>query len=133
MIQRIQSVYLLLSALSAGMAFLVPFALNPSGSLEMYAKDESIVLTIILLIILESLVCIFLFKKRKLQRFGCWLVVLLSLICVGYMAYLTELKLENWQLNFGALAPVLSLILALLAYIGITKDDKLIKSTDRLR
>ena len=72
------------------------------------------------------------------------MVVLTILATIGFIALMlakinelnntmpTEDK-GNGHYGIGAILPVFSLILLILALRGIIKDDKLVKSTDRLR
>lgn len=149
MIQRIQSVWLLLAVMINGMLFL------PSMSLYRYVVPTGItggqvkflsttnyfpLLIVAAVITLLPLVAIFMFKDRKRQK-G---MVLLSIIAgVGFIA-LMIMKIGNLRNGTppvaddsysipGALLPVLSLLFLILAHQGIRKDEKLIKSLDRLR
>ena len=155
MIQRIQSLYLSLIFLfslvfirgsylnftdKAGSVIKITFSsiVRDSGLQGITVIEELIpVAVIILLIPLLSLITIFLYKNRKLQmRFSAALIILIAAFILVSLYY-------SWFIitNFGAaLVPglkmvviVIILILAILAHIGIRKDDNLIKSYDRLR
>lgn len=153
MIQRIQSIYLLLSALFMGGLFLkqadllridttLPTSLSDmtyfnDKLLDIY--DQNLLMVFTALVILFSLVAIFLFRKRKIQitlsRVS-MLVVLLFLILVIYISYADLQSLfssTNITPGWGFALPFLSIILLVLAVRSIRKDDKLVKSMDRLR
>ena len=90
------------------------------------------------LLILMPLVTIFLYKNRSTQKNLIWLGILLDIVFVVMMYFQVEdLKTANLQSNItfklGAIFPVLYIILLVMAYNGIRKDQKLIKSVDRLR
>lgn len=138
MIQRIQSVWLLLATGLNAVTFRLPFAngdyiydkFNAVVDLNATSKIWITVLTI--LIGLLAFVTIFLFKNRKLQLRLCWLGILLTL---GLLAvyFLTRPEYLNgtisiWSVFYFAILPCF-----ILAAQGIRKDEKLIKSLDRLR
>ncbi len=147
MIQRIQSIYLFIAALLA--AFLGIY--NPhlwraklENSTYFYFSGQSNYgyFALTLVIILLSLVCIFLFKNRKLQY---RLTVLNLLLSIGWIV-LQYFLIDGKETTFiqkdmlasatylpAAFIPIPVIILLFLAARGIRKDEKLIKSLDRLR
>jgi peptidoglycan/LPS O-acetylase OafA/YrhL len=86
---------------------------------------------------LLALIAIFLFKRRKLQMRVTMLVLLLSfgtLILGAFYVIMFDRKINItviWQMK--AIFPLISAILAWLAYRSILKDDLMVKSYDRLR
>jgi glucan phosphoethanolaminetransferase (alkaline phosphatase superfamily) len=87
---------------------------------------------------LVALVSIFLYNNRKLQsKLVLALFVLAVVIYIGmYKAsYGIEYVSQNVQheVTVGAFVPVSILLLAFLAYRGINKDEKLVRSLDRIR
>ena len=136
MLQRIQTVYLFLAALSsAGLIFLLELWTNPAGE-SVYALDVLWLFSLFMLSAVISLVTIFLFKNRKLQFVLGRLNILLNLILLGLFVY--------WSLNIsgetqvsekgiGMLIPVISIVFLVLANKAIKKDEDLVKSVDRLR
>ena len=141
MIQRIQTVWLLLAAICAGLSFFIPFGLEfvsdmGTESVEgvgMNAQNNTLVLIIMADIILCSLIAIFSYKNRKVQKAFALIVILLSLAAMGYMVYAAEFAKENTSIRLGIISPILSMIFGFLGLNGIRKDDKLVKSLDRLR
>jgi len=157
MIQRIQSVYLFLAALLLGLTFIFPIAefIGDKDSLLLYVyKVVSLVpgspnvydimfilplLAIVSLAILFSVGTIFMYKNRsgqmKIIRFLMLLIAVM--IAVIFLYYYEILETASGAIpNFvqvGAFAPLLSFILLFLAYKGVMKDEKLIRSADRLR
>ncbi|MDP3002094.1 MAG: DUF4293 domain-containing protein [Bacteroidales bacterium] len=155
MIQRLQSLYLLLTTLLSLLFLNGSFLnfINKSGSVikvtfngivrdtggQGFELIEKLlpVSAFIILIPVFSLVTIFIFKNRKLQL---WLASLVIILIVGFIFVtifyswfvITEYGAEIVP-GFKMVIPVLILIFAILAYRGIRKDDRLIKSYDRLR
>lgn len=92
---------------------------------------------IVLIICILSFSAIFLFKKRKLQLRLVFIVILLTVVFIGitlyYLFWVTEKFQAELVPGFKMLIPLLILIFGILAFIGIKKDEKLVKSYDRLR
>jgi len=140
MIQRIQTIWLLLVAACASIAFFLPYGMvnNPAtGSLRtnkgILVQGDTTLLALTISLIAGALITIFLYKNRKLQKTLCLFILLESLICIGLMLLGTELNNRNGGIQLGVIAPGLAFVFAILAYVGIQKDDKLVKNLDRLR
>ena len=141
MIQRIQSLWLLLAAITLFLLFKFPFAgaKTQQGSLiELYAASSLMMFIVAILLGIASLVAIFLFKNRSSQKKLIWLGILLDIVLIVMMYYQMEGLKENTSLQgqtfkMGAIFPVLYIIFMIMAYSGIRRDEKLIKSVDRLR
>ena len=138
MIQRIQSIFLLLNAIVMGINFKLPFATSSNTAQTLFAdglynvNDNHIILGLVGLSIVLSLIIMFLFKNRKLQL----KLSLVSFIVIGALIGLLVLdfsKFQEYTIGLGTGSPVCALIFSTLAYIYIKKDDKLVKSMDRLR
>ncbi len=150
MIQRIQSIYLFLSFLCAGAMYILPF-----GSFTV-AKDiweyqawevssvagtapfETLPVAILIgLVSLLNLVAIFLFKNRKLQNRLNVLAMLLYVavpVLAYFYGYLAGEKLKaTLQFGFAFVVPVAGIVFTFLAFKAISKDDKLVRSLDRIR
>lgn len=146
MIQRIQSLYLLLAA-AAGVAtwyFNIWKATLSDGSISYFKAQSNFVLFVLfMLIVALAVFCIFLFKNRKLQLKLTVLNIFLSLgaIALQYFKVLdtaNELQAGGKTITDatympGAILPILIVIFLFLAVRGIYKDERLIKSLDRLR
>lgn len=153
MIQRIQSVYLFLAAFLMSGLFLewadllridttAPATLGEMAyfndkQLDIY--DQSILLAFTAIVTFFALVAIFLYRNRKLQIMlsrVSMLVVLLFLILAIYITY-SDLAPFMSAIHFkpgpGIIFPFLVIVMLVLAVRGIRKDDKLVKSMDRLR
>ena len=149
MLQRIQSIYLLLAALVIFSLFLFPLVHNVyldgrpvsimvTGVYQdlngRQSHTESFTaLTIGTAIIgLVPLAIIFLYKNRKQQIQLCLLGILLSvLIVVMYVSQMN--KLVKPTLALSCVFPVMIVIGYFMAFRNIRKDEKLIKTLDKLR
>lgn len=136
MIQRIQTIYLLLSAaVSAGLIFVLHLWTN-SEDVLVFAKDEYLYLGLFLGSALLSLISIFNFKNRKFQFVLGRLNIILNFILLGFFVY--QLLIPPGESNIsekgvGIFIPILSIVLLVLANKAIKKDEDLVKSVDRLR
>ena len=136
MIQRIQTIYLLLSAIvSSGLTSLFSLWTNSEG-IEVFAEDNLLYLGLFLGSALLSLISIFMFKNRKFQFVLGRLNIILNFILLGLFVYLS-LNLSGETLvsekGIGMLLPIISIVLLALANKAIKKDEDLVKSVDRLR
>lgn len=139
MIQRIQSVWLLLAAIFAAITFSIPFyvgamtdAAGISATTQLTAKTNMLLTVLTVLSGATAFGAIFLFENRKLQLKVVILGILFTLLLL--VAYILQLK--NFTSGSFALSCIIHFgILAfyILAVRGIRKDEKLIKSLDRLR
>jgi len=144
MIQRIQSVYLLLATLvSGGLIFVLDLWTNAEG-IEFFAMDsfntEDFLLKMMSALFFVSaawtLLAIFQFKNRKLQFVLGRLSILINFILLGILVYFTQNlsgEINVSEKGIGLLIPVLSIVLVALANKSIKKDEELVKSVDRLR
>jgi hypothetical protein len=141
MIQRIQTLWLLLCALCASLAFILPFGTSFVSEIgtervdgeAMNALKNQIVTVPVIMIIINCLVAIFLYKKRPIQILLAVIAIFLIITCIGLMVYLAMFETNGASLSYGIVAPVLALIFGLFALKGIRKDEKLVKNLDRLR
>lgn len=155
MIQRIQTLYLLLAAALMSLTLFLPLATIWQGDHEVVVKtwfaDGTVgfkaPLPLYLGIILSiatalPLVTIFLYKKRMAQIRLCVSEIVLligsaafiALYCYRMCDVLAELMQElNFTLGFAALMPVVAIIPMALAIRGIARDEALVRSLDRIR
>ncbi|MFZ0471799.1 MAG: DUF4293 domain-containing protein [Bacteroidales bacterium] len=151
MIQRIQTLFLIAILVLSGLMFTGDLINMDNGTGTVFTisfdglgeKGGEIIqhlwpLTVILVIVpLLALIAIFLFKRRQLQMRITMLVLLLSLgtlLLGAFYIIMFDRKMEItviWQVK--AVFPLVSAILAWLAYRSILKDDLMVRSYDRLR
>jgi|TARA_Y100000385_G_scaffold10744_1_gene11214 hypothetical protein len=135
MLQRIQSVYLLLAAICSGGLSQV-LSLTAVGSNIEYAFDSLEYMILFLASAALSLIAVFLFKTRQTQFVLGRLNIILNLILLGLFIYrLLTLSGEtaNSEKGIGLLLPIVSIVLLVFANKAIKKDEALVKSVDRLR
>ena len=131
MIQRIQSIYLLVAAISMTLiSFKVP-VYNLNETLFMVQDDTKMfVLTIVGAIF--SLLGLFMFKNRKFQMKLIRLTVLIQMI-IGIRIFMLFNKFEVVLNNSFLFLMAFTLIALIMAYRGVKKDDDLVRSVDRIR
>lgn len=156
MIQRIQSLYLFLAFVAVMIMFFFPVASFYSDfyTLRLYIYEiqdltpdneplfsQFFILPLSILVILIGLLAVYtvmLFKNRLKQiRITKINIFLNALLIVGIFVIYPELI--NRQINAdpeyktGAYFPLVSMIFLILALRGIIKDERLVRSADRLR
>ena len=136
MIQRIQTLYLFLTAIiSAGLIFVFRLWTNNEG-VGVFAIDNYLYLALFIGSALLSLISVFSFKKRKTQFVLGRLNIILNFILLGI--FVTQSLNLSGETNvsekgIGILLPVFSIVCLALANKAIKKDEDLVKSVDRLR
>jgi hypothetical protein len=143
MIQRKQTLWLFLAALlNAGVLYFPLYkytmvAGSPDLLLRVSDHYPSLILAVVMIFI--PVVTIFLFGNRKQQ------MRLTIYSIVAELAFIGTLILRTTSLNkqipapisgsywIGSILPVIALVLLFMAIAGIRKDEKLVKSVDRLR
>ncbi len=143
MIQRIQTIYLLLASIVSGGLIFVFNLWNTIKEkifvVDLFSREVFTLKVIPFMFIMSailSLVTIFLFKNRKLQFVIGRIIILINLILLGLLIYLSlNLSGETSvsEKGIGMFLPILAILLVVLANKAIKKDEDLIKSVDRLR
>lgn len=144
MLQRIQSLYIIIAALiSGGLSFMFFFWVNSNG-IEYYILDffNEIDLKLVSIPIaffwsaFLSVVSLFMFKRRKQQIIINRFNLVVNLYLLGIIVYcLLSLSGESKvsEKGIGLFLPVLTIVFLVLANKSIQKDEDLVKSVDRLR
>jgi hypothetical protein len=154
MIQRIQTIWLsVLTILSLslikggiiqfnpgdGSVFTLGFSgitKDAGGITESISASLGLPLTIVLIPLL-SFVAIFLYRKVKLQKTVTLMVIALSiclLIMTLYYWYIISDRFNSVPVPGIKMAfPPVMLVLSIMSYRGMVKDERLMKSYDRLR
>jgi Domain of unknown function (DUF4293) len=145
MIQRIQSIFLLLASSSLGSLFFNPVAfanLEPTPSVSASADgflniyDDKILLSVTIGAIVLGLISLFLFKKRPNQIRLAWAMMAVSAVLIALAAWQIKTIGAQVPLKMTGIAfipTVLSIIFSFLAIRYIRKDELLVRSSDRLR
>jgi hypothetical protein len=155
MLQRIQSIYLLLAALALYALFLFPLVHNvyvdgkaltisvtgvfQDVNGQMAHTQFFVALTVATALIgLIPLAIIFMFKNRKQQIALCWSAIL---VIIGYSFWMAQavkqimgsIQIDTHNWGIGLLLSSISIVLLILALKAVQRDEKLVKSADRLR
>ena len=136
MLQRIQTVYLIISALVMGGLYLwFPLMQDKAGAIVV-ARNEPLVFGLIFVSIVLTIISILSFKKRQLQFVINRLNIISNFVLLGVFVY-RSLTLSGETLvsekGIGLLLPIISIVFLVLANKAIKKDEDLVKSVDRLR
>jgi uncharacterized protein DUF4293 len=137
MLQRIQTVYLILALVVTGV---LPFFLplwELAGGKEFYFMANSVYTAMFGLSTTLSLLGILFYTKRQHQFVIGRLNIILNLILLGLFVY-RSLNLSGEtpavsEKGIGMFLPIVSIVLLVLANKAIKKDEDLVKSVDRLR
>ena len=154
MIQRIQSIYLLISVIILSFLLSNPIAeifISEKLYLVLYFnKIKSItnsefvpistwpVAVLLISIMLIGILALFQYKNRILQIRLCVLNILLMFGLTGLIYFLTKTTANQMNAQSNAflwpvILPYISIILTYLAIKRIQKDEKLVKDYDRIR
>ena len=144
MIQRIQSLFLLLSSAAFWTEFALPFATTDVASqgvmndLVYNIHDSPVLIGLTIIGGLVTLSAIFLFNNRPLQKRLSYLGIVMAILLplIAFLLIYNERTgdaLSTINYDLGIFPPLVALIFAVLAGRAIGKDDKLVKSMDRLR
>jgi len=156
MIQRIQSVYLLLAALSSALMFAFPIGwyYGSSNTIEFYVYRiidhvpgneqlfaGSLLIPLIILVGASLLLpLLIIFDYKRLSRQLSWiriqlllLMVMVALIFFVYNTRLNSLLSVEADFGFGMFLPLIAMVFSFLAMRAVQRDQKLLRSVDRLR
>src|ERR1700712_5768360 len=140
MLQRLQTVWLLVAALCAFLTIKLAFfsgniALTegqPTTYQYLTATFNIVILIITIAIISGAVITIFLYKNRVLQLRLVIVEILLSLLNI-FLYYKQTLRFTLGSYSLTAILTILVPVFLFMAARGINKDQKLIKSLNRLR
>jgi len=154
MIQRIQTVYLLIAEMLIGALFFVPFAeiAGKEGNIYrfdikgiylegvqkaeiIYGSLPLVILWVVSMILI--LATIFLFKNRILQmrlsRINIFILLGLGGLIYYYVRSIAKILMGVFSLTVYLVFPFIAAILIYLAIRAINKDELLVRSIDRIR
>lgn len=140
MIQRQQTLWLLLATAAGVLTFMFPFATgeelvaktNMKQLVQVDAGSNFFTLILSIASIGVSAVTIFMFKDRKLQLKLCILGLVIS-VAILVLYILNAKKLVSFTPALWAVLPVAVIAGYFMAWRNIRKDEKLVKSLDKLR
>jgi hypothetical protein len=151
MIQRIQSIYLLLASAVLASPMFLPLATASGDPVALAATGDNFFADgtywvkefpggmSLLFAAVFSIYAIFLYKNRPRQMRlagGMAILTILFSVLFASLGYFYAKSLpagSSTQLGLGSAFPVVALPLLILAYRAIKKDEDLVRSSDRLR
>lgn len=138
MIQRSQSIWLLLASVCAFLSIEFPFfyigSALPGQLDEFTAKDNLLLVVLTSILGALLLVTIFLYKNRKLQLRLAIASLLISLLNIYlYFEYGYHKQIATSSVALTSVFTFLIPVFCVMAIGGIRKDMKLIRSLDRIR
>jgi hypothetical protein len=153
MLQRIQTVYLLIVVVLTSLLFFMPLAvvgldgkfgdmtvlnLYPVFEDNGFACESRGIIGIVVAIILLTIATVFFYKKRPLQVNMLLINILLKLVFYGIFAYAylehtCDAQNATVNLKLAITFPAVAIILDILAVRRIKADEALVRSLDRLR
>jgi len=137
MIQRIQTIYLLLAFVAtAVLPFVFPLWKLENGQ-DFYFMLDQVYIVLFGLSTAMTAIAIISYKKRQNQFVLGRLNMILNLILLGLFVY-RSLNVSGEtatvsEKGIGMFLPILTIVLLVLANKAIKKDEDLVKSVDRLR
>ena len=120
MIQRLQTVYLFL-------AFVVLLVCAACDQTFMFLCGWTAALSVL------ALADIFLYKRRRRQAAFCLVLMALALIYYVALAVFNHQVGGTLQLTWPMVLPALAIVLLFMARKRILKDERLVRSLDRIR
>lgn len=157
MIQRPQSIFLLLAAIALGSLFMPSLSFseidyatqNKPEALQATFHADGVFnlmdhITLVSLAALGgliSLIAIFIFGNRNRQKLLSRMAIVLTILLAGAIAFyfyldypiIDQISGLEVEPSFGLVNPLLAIIFLFLAIRFINKDEKLVRSMDRLR
>ncbi|WBV55482.1 DUF4293 family protein [Chryseobacterium daecheongense] len=129
MLQRIQTIWIFLAVLAAVFLFITGQDVAVFGNIPVI--DSACIV-----LVLVGLLSVFSFKNRKRQILLNTISIIINALLIGVLAY--------WLLNLSGgiqfpekgiepVFPLIAIICLFIANIYIRKDERLVKSVDRLR
>ena len=136
MLQRIQSLYMLASAIVTGGLPFVFELWTDKNKVDVFFTSSIVFISLFVLSTVLSFYSILNFKKRQHQFVLNRLNMIFNFILLGFFVY-RSLNLSGETMvsekGIGMFLPAISIVLLVLANKAIKKDEDLVKSVDRLR
>jgi len=142
MIQRIQSIYLILAVIISAALFYLPLFELPSATAGAAPKEFMITSNALLLVLSSAIgalafITIFIFKNRPFQIKVCRLILIMIFVMIGLLFYTSDTFSSGLDqkvvFKIGTYLPLLQVLFIFLAHHAIKKDEKLVRSAERLR
>ena len=129
MLQRIQTIWTFLAVLAAVFLFV-------TGQDVIISDSIPVINVGCVVLVLVGLLSVFSFKNRKRQILLNNISIIINVLLIGVLAYWL-LKLSGGiqfpEKGIEPIFPLIAMICLFIANINIKKDERLVKSVDRLR
>lgn len=135
MIQRVQSLWLLAASICGFATLKMPFYVGSVGAApaeEFTAMSHLLILILSIAAAIVALVSIFLYNNRPLQLKIALAGMAISILNIVLYFVFTR-KYDTGAIALNAVFSFAIPVFFIMAMIGINKDEKLVKSVDRLR
>lgn len=138
MIQRKQTLWLLLAAIAAFLTLIFPFFTgnkmvnNIKTYYELNARFNILLLITTLIVAIACVVIIFLYKDRSKQMMIATATLIASFIIIALYFWQKQIFVDG-AISLTSILTFIVPVFIYLAIRGIYADEKLIKSVDRLR
>ncbi len=149
MLQRIQTIYLLISSGLISILFFLKLSATKIDNLDVnfylkgiYLNNEINMQTLPLIVlailnIIFPILIIFMYKHRikqiKNSKINVLLNILLIVLILIYANIFSRELFINAVFSIGTIVPIISIITTILAIKAIKKDENLVRSVDRIR
>lgn len=145
MIQRKQTVFLLLAMVAMVLTFFFPILgvdgaagqedllFNLSATGQSLSGNIGLFIAMLIAFLVDG-VAIFAYKQRKKQMkliLGGLVLLLVWYVLLAFSIDWSNVRLYHWHVS--AVLPVVAVILNLMAYQGVKHDEDLVRSMDRIR
>ena len=138
-IQRKQSLFLLIAAILMGVFAFMPSLIDANGSTMLGGYREGVDMIPFVLSCLTALLSFLTIFKFKSLRFQKILCVVNILLIIATLATICSIALMHkdcdllGSITYYNILPVLAIIFLLLAHKGITHDQRLLSGSSRIR
>lgn len=138
MLQRIQSVWLLIASLLSFATLKFSFyggnkLINGVNTFINYtAKENLFILILTVSVAVATLVSIFLYKDRKQQLKIISVIFIVDIVTI-VLIYFNTKKFESGTFALSSIIYFAAPVFLIMAMLAIWKDEKLVRSADRLR
>ena len=131
MIQRIQTLFLFVTAALLFTIFCTDFAGNAKTAISYMEYRPFTIFSVVAFVI--SLITIFLFKNRPLQMGLCIYNIVILLAFQGWVVYMMTKMWGEYKFSFTCIFPIVAGLLTFLAFHFINKDEALVRASSSLR
>ena len=136
MIQRIQTIYMLVSIMSLLALYNWFPVIEDEAGLIIIERNEPLIIGLLIASVGLTIFSILKYKTRQTQFVLNRLAIILNFFLLGVFVY-RALTISGETLvsekGIGVLVPIISIVFLVLANRAIRRDENLVKSADRLR